>query len=221
MPIQPLDETKLFALMAAGAIFALAGLYLLLRRPSDAEAARIELFGLKLQAASAGLVVFLIGAALLASPLVVPAVPSDPVQSTSEGSGTAAGGPSGGTSVAGVPGGGARTVHEREPNNSSGDATPIGPGTVFGSLQDGDGSDWYAFTPDPAHGDTFQVAVRPLKGSLNVMLRDDQGRLQELFMLTDVGGPDIRSLRVKFPTYLVEVSSVTSTSDYEIEISYP
>jgi hypothetical protein len=72
MQIVALDGAKLLALMLAGGVFALAGLWLMFRPQPAGEAARIELFGLKFQASSAGLLVFLIGAVFLAVPIFVP-----------------------------------------------------------------------------------------------------------------------------------------------------
>ena len=74
-----LDGTKLIILMIAGGVFALAGLWLMFRpqRGTEAgDAAKIELFGLKFQSSSAGLLVFLIGAVFLAVPIVVPEKPT-------------------------------------------------------------------------------------------------------------------------------------------------
>ncbi|MEM6621628.1 MAG: hypothetical protein AAF674_05320 [Pseudomonadota bacterium] len=72
MDIVALDGTKLLALMAAGGIFALAGLWLIFRPKEEGDTAKIELFGLKFQSSSAGLLVFLIGAVFLALPIFVP-----------------------------------------------------------------------------------------------------------------------------------------------------
>ena len=78
MNIVALDGTKLLILMAAGGVFALAGLWLMFRPQPATETgdgAKIELFGLKFQASSAGLLVFLIGAIFLGVPIVVPEKP--------------------------------------------------------------------------------------------------------------------------------------------------
>lgn len=70
-----LDGAKLLILMAAGGVFALAGLWLMFR-PAKGQGANIEMFGLKFQSSSAGLLVFLIGAVFLAVPVFVPEKPS-------------------------------------------------------------------------------------------------------------------------------------------------
>ncbi len=71
MELEAQDGIKLILLMAAGAIFALSGLWLLLRPKPTGSAAKIELFGLKFESSSAGVLVFLIGAAFLTIPLFV------------------------------------------------------------------------------------------------------------------------------------------------------
>jgi hypothetical protein len=76
MQIVALDGTKLIVLMLAGGAFALAGLWLMFRPQPQGGAARIELFGMKFQASSAGLLVFLIGAAFLSVPIFVPERPA-------------------------------------------------------------------------------------------------------------------------------------------------
>ena len=71
MEFNTLEPTKLIALMIAGGLFALAGLWLMFRPRKDGHSAKIELFGMKFESSSAGLLVFVIGAAFLASPLFV------------------------------------------------------------------------------------------------------------------------------------------------------
>jgi hypothetical protein len=64
-----IDETKLIAAMAIGALFALAGLALMFRRgPAEGEHAA-EFLGLKFRVTSTGLAVFLVGAFFFAAPL--------------------------------------------------------------------------------------------------------------------------------------------------------
>ena len=70
MNFEALDGTKLIIFMIAGAAFAGVGLYLLLR-PKAEGTAKIELFGLKFESSSAGLLVFLVGAAFMSLPLFV------------------------------------------------------------------------------------------------------------------------------------------------------
>jgi hypothetical protein len=110
MQIVALDGTKLIVLMLAGGTFALAGLWLMFRPQPAGEAARIELFGLKFQASSAGRLVFLIGAAFLAVPIFVPEKPS-PLRT-----------------AAGAPASGASSTEIIALGNGREDATPTGEG---------------------------------------------------------------------------------------------
>ncbi|MFK7875072.1 MAG: hypothetical protein AB8B71_04740 [Paracoccaceae bacterium] len=71
MEFEPISTTRMIALMLAGALFACAGLYMMLR-PKPEGAAKVELFGLKFESSSAGLLVFLVGAAFLTVTLFVP-----------------------------------------------------------------------------------------------------------------------------------------------------
>lgn len=76
MIMQPLSGPILYLLLTVGLIFALAGLRLVFTKSSEENAARIELFGLKFQSSSAGLLVLLIGAAFLAVPIFNPPPPA-------------------------------------------------------------------------------------------------------------------------------------------------
>lgn len=71
MEFEAISTTRMIALMLAGGFFAFAGLYMMLR-PRPEGAAKIELFGLKFESSSAGLLVFLVGAAFLTVTLFVP-----------------------------------------------------------------------------------------------------------------------------------------------------
>jgi hypothetical protein len=68
--------------MAFGAVSAVAGLFLLFRPPKTEGETRIELLGMKLNAASGGVLVFLVGAAFLALPIFVPEKRSTPPPGT-------------------------------------------------------------------------------------------------------------------------------------------
>lgn len=72
MEVVALDSSKIIALMIAGGAFALAGLWLLFRPQIEGHAAVIKLFGMEFQASSAGLLVFLVAAGFLATPIIVP-----------------------------------------------------------------------------------------------------------------------------------------------------
>ena len=188
-----LDGTKLLILMLAGGVFAAAGIWLMFRPQAGGEAAKIEVFGLKFQSSSAGLLVFLIGAAFLAVPIFVPekAVqlasaseatstvrpPTD--ESSDEGEGSSKDPPPQAPhpdSAIGKPGQ-QFVVHaeEREPNDSHGSANILVPGTaVAGRIKFGD-------------RDHFCIDIPPgVTGTLVVTLRT---RLPSLELVDDVGMP--------------------------------
>lgn len=69
MNFDTVDDQQISLLMLAGGIFAFIGLWMMFRPKTDGHAAKIELFGLKFESSSAGLLVFLIGSGFLAAPV--------------------------------------------------------------------------------------------------------------------------------------------------------
>ncbi len=67
----PIEAAKLYAIMAAGGLFAVAGLALLFRPPQGDSVQVVEVLGVKIRVSSAGTVVFLVGAAFLLAPVFV------------------------------------------------------------------------------------------------------------------------------------------------------
>jgi len=61
-----------YVLFALGVLFTLIGIYLIFVRKSDEKSASLELFGVKLQASSAGTLVFIIGTTLLLVTFLAP-----------------------------------------------------------------------------------------------------------------------------------------------------
>jgi hypothetical protein len=180
MGFEPLDGIKLLLLMAAGLIFCIAGLYLLIRPKPEGSAAKIELFGLKFESSSAGLLVFLIGAGFLAVPMFVPekavtaqANPSTPRIETPSPAPTpdilSKKDPSG-TSSDPAPVAGA-DIKEVEPNDRIQQANMLTIGaTAFGRILEGD-VDWYIVSTAGNDGKVLlvklrHVAGRPVQGSL-------------------------------------------------------
>jgi hypothetical protein len=164
MQIVALDGAKLLALMLAGAVFALAGLWLMFRPQPAGEAARIELFGMKLQASSAGLLVFLIGAVFLAVPIFVPerdaprsvspALGSASVPTPSEGSATNA------TPVGGlIPARQRATGTEVEPNDTPETANQIAVGDFIAGVVSSGTEDWFV-VPVDATTTVLHVRIR-------------------------------------------------------------
>jgi hypothetical protein len=149
----------MIVLMIAGAAFACAGLYMMLR-PKPEGAAKIELFGLKFESSSAGLLVFIVGAAFLAVTLFVPEKPSATPRTSAMERPDDEDGPSrevapeiGSDTPAPEPGfevtrGDLRkAVVESEPNNTINDAQVLLPGQrATGAVKYRD-SDWFV-VPD-------------------------------------------------------------------------
>lgn len=171
-----LDQAKLFVLMSAGAIFSLAGLWLMFRPAAEGEAAKIEVFGLKFQSSSAGLLVFLIGAAFLAVPIFVPERPestpaeANPANSQGERPDLA-------------PPRERASGKEIEPNDGYEEANQIEAGdSIAGHVHKGS-DDW------------FVVPVRSTEPVLDVSIRNNGGWYGEC-------GPKFYSLEEKeLPTY--------------------
>lgn len=148
-----LDNAKLFILMAAGGLFAVTGLWLLLR-PKPASGAKIELFGMKFESSSAGLLVFLIGAAFLATPLFVqeriaPAGAGQPGAVTaarpgaSTNSGQFGAGAPPGPAIAAIPQRVRAEGREREPNDGYDQANHISVGDSISVHFDRRSEDWF------------------------------------------------------------------------------
>ena len=176
-----LDTTKLVVLMLAGAAFAAAGLWLMLRPKPETGAAKIELFGLKFEAASAGLLVFLTGAGFIAVPVFVPereSVPAPRASSDAPQVGVS-GQPATGAGPAEkkdgrvapvpiptdiIPARARATAREVEPNNDYESANLIAAGrSVAGEVQNRN-EDWFA-VPVNANETTLNVRLRSLQGS--------------------------------------------------------
>jgi hypothetical protein len=224
--IVALDGTKLLALMVAGGTFALAGLWLMFRPQAEGEAARIELFGLKFQASSAGLLVFLIGAVFLAVPIFVPEKPSvtgaagnAPLPPTGTESGTAQIREADPRQTATLlPAG--PDVEEQEPNDTISTANVLGLGqTVRASLAPGD-VDWYAFSTENEDVKSFRVTFRNLSDGCPsyAVLNAVETRVTG----AQVCMSDISSSRTTFvdgPRYFVRVDAQRYRTDYELAIS--
>ena len=180
MEFEPISTMRLLALMAAGGLFACAGLYMMLR-PRPEGAAKIELFGLKFESSSAGLLVFAVGAAFLATPLYVPekadvrgaarpgVTPSEAVSPPVASGQTPKGVNGGETSMvlaeAPVVAPEAGIVQEVEPNDLSRQATQIRVGQTANGIAGYQDLDWFAL-PVPETGLTgHEISLRYVTGT--------------------------------------------------------
>jgi hypothetical protein len=224
MQIVALDGTKLIVLMLAGGAFALAGLWLMFRPQPEGEAARIELFGLKFQASSAGLLVFLIGAAFLAVPIFVPQrdaadpgnTPAPPPDAGSGGS-ESGGGSNYGTAIPLPPG---PDVEEEEPNDTISTANALGLGqTVRGTLPPGE-LDWYVFSTEGADVESVRITFRNTGGSCPRY--DLMNAVENRVFGAQVCASAISHSQTVFvdgPRYYIRVQAASDRTAYELAIS--
>ncbi len=178
MDINPVDGTTVTLLMVAGAVFAAAGLWLLLRPKPSGTAARIELFGMKFESSSAGVLVFLIGAVFRAIPIVVPRERVDAPTDTPAGgeapetwAGETDGVSGPAVTTLADPGPGERAVvlpvagaEEDEPNNTVHEANQLAFGaTARGVGEDASDLDWYV-VPVSGADPVITVGLRLISG---------------------------------------------------------
>jgi hypothetical protein len=224
MQFVALDGTKLIVLMLAGGAFALAGLWLMFRPQPAGEAARIELFGLKFQASSAGLLVFLIGAAFLAVPIFVPEREiADPgralalrseVGSVAEGAGLGA---EGQTAILLPPG---PDVEESEPNDTISTANALSLGQTVGGTLPPDDLDWFVFSTEDADVESIRITFRNLGGGCPGYALIDA--VENLVSGAQVCAFEIsksQTVLIEGPRYFVRVGSDSSRTSYELAIS--
>lgn len=179
MEFEPISTTRMIALMISGGLFACAGLYMMLR-PRPEGAAKIELFGLKFESSSAGLLVFAVGAAFLATPLyvpektdvpaVVPPVVAQPAQVTQPATAlkqrpsTKGGETSEALSTAPARPRDPDLVEEVEPNGLARQATPIRVGQTASGLAEYQDQDWFELTVPQTGLEGHEIRLRYVAG---------------------------------------------------------
>ena len=192
MSFEALDGTRLTILMVAGAVFAAVGLYLLLK-PKTAGTAKIELFGLKFESSSAGLLVFLIGAVFLALPLFVPERPA--VEGGTNGAAAVGQSTNPETTVSGAALPGGTDVTEVEPNDSLAQANELSLGAVVtGTVTDG-ASDWYVVPISLSPSNKVEFRLKNI-GSFAVSARLLDGREQNIGVFVSGVGATYRQVLV-------------------------
>lgn len=173
MEFEAQDTFKLVILMIAGAAFAGVGLWLLLRPKPSGASAKIELFGLKFESSSAGLLVFLIGAVFLVLPLFVPEKTTFLPAAPAAGAAGAAPRPAEPDPASQPDPAGRKAlllppdahVSEQEPNDRIQTANQLGFGqTLKGRVRNGE-TDWFVVAlPDPAP-EFVELKVRHVGGN--------------------------------------------------------
>jgi len=219
MEIVAVDGARLTILMIAGGIFSVAGILLMFRTKQEGSSARLELFGQKFEASSIGIVVFLIGAAFLATPLFVPERPSATATTGSQL-------PPRESSVVESPAQGttsllpkAADTKESEKNDSISTATIVRVGqTAHGQLRKGD-IDWYAVAVD-SNGETLHVVFRKavVEGCPRFAILDASEKVVSDLQVCDISGTVDQP--IESDRYFIRVDSRGYSVDYELALTY-
>ena len=144
------SESTLIVLMFVGAVFAFAGLYLLLKPPKSDGETRVEAFGIKLNASSGGVVVFIVGAFFLAAPVFVPKTAStESIPGLQNTGGELTDSAPGDESVALIPPRQKVKDKEAEPNDNYDQANQINVGDSIAGFVSQASPDWIAILVDP------------------------------------------------------------------------
>lgn len=178
MELNALATSKLVTLMIFGGVFALVGLWLMIRPRPDTGRSKIELFGLKFESSSAGILVFLFGAAFLALPVFVDERIATPPPKDSPGPDRDARQP-----PPDVPEDSDITYdtpttwrlegNEKEPNNSIAAANLLPPGGAVAGILDNADHDYFRIS---AGGDADGDMVVTLSGpDLRLQIYDEYG----------------------------------------------
>ena len=194
MEFEAISTTRMIALMLAGGVFSIAGLYMMLR-PRPEGAAKVELFGLKFESSSAGLLVFLVGAAFLTITLFVPERPTasdlDPKSPKTE---TQKATPSPSNIKEPREISQDAVVKEAEPNNDIREAQPLAIGqAVTGKFGEGSGVDWYSVSFPNNSIAQHEIKLRHVDGN-RVTVKVYDIREQEIGSLTTRSGAAYLSL---------------------------
>jgi hypothetical protein len=215
--------------MIAGACFAAAGLWLMFRPKPEGQAAKIEFLGMKFESSSAGLLVFLIGAAFLASPAVIPETESNAPNALPPGvptgaeaqAGPGAPAPMADETDAALPLPRRADLEEIEDNGSISDSNAIWIGqTVRGELGPED-LDWYVFAADAASSELLRVTFRNLGGGCPQYALLDAAENQVNYeQVCEYQISHTRDYFVESDRYYLRVAGNRRT-EYEIAISYP
>ncbi|MEO0990724.1 MAG: hypothetical protein AAFX00_07235 [Pseudomonadota bacterium] len=192
-----IDTTISSVLMVVGGLVMFVGLFLMFR-PS-AHGAKFELFGLKFESSSAGILVFLVGTGLLVNPIYMDRVASQDAETIAD-DGTLQT-RSDGAVVATVPEGamGGQPVDltvgralflegaEIEPNNTLAGANVVAVGSsISGEVTLGDDDFFTFFLPDGFEG---EVAIN-VDGHTSMKVFDDLGT--QIYTDRTGGGPSFR-----------------------------
>lgn len=225
MEFTALEPWKLMVLMAAGGIFSLAGLWLIFKPKADGHSMVIHVAGMKLEASSAGVLVFLIGTAFFATPLFVQETPDtsrsglDVTRTPAAPSNNAAAPDPGRVQTQDARPQGVPTVPRRaitavgteiEPNDNIAEANEIEVGSVISGMVEEGGPDYYSFTFPEDYIGTFAVN---LSGDISwFTLYDELG--------AKIGEYHERTRReVTSPRYYVSLGTRDRRATYQLSVA--
>lgn len=216
MDFEAQDSIKLLVLMISGAVFAGAGLYLLLKPKPTGSTAKIELFGLKFESSSAGVLVFLIGAVFLVIPLFVP---EKVTTGNSQPSivGETEGSPPASTGQAAVVLPTSAGASELEPNERVQQANQLTLGaTVSGKTHRGD-VDWYVIPTDVGLGKQLIVTLRHVSGGEVYGELFDADEVRRAQMSTTTGA-SVGRVEILGPVAFVKITTgvLQRSGEYEL-----
>jgi len=223
MEFEAISATRMIALMLIGGSFSFAGLYMMLR-PRPEGAAKIELFGLKFESSSAGLLVFLVGAAFLSVTLFVPERQTS-IDQTDDTPKTEApsDGPQAVSPVDTDQISEDAIIGENEPNDTIRDAQQLRVGQIAAEAfkdQAGD-KDWYSISFDGNSIAEHEIRLRHVNGNIVFATVYDL-RNQEIGKLSTQSGTAYYSLEDQTtPQIFIQVSGAIGgwdTDTYEVSI---
>lgn len=215
---QGLSPLLLYVMMGFGAICAFAGLAMMFR-PTGAEGeTRLELLGMKFNASSGGVIVFLIGAMFLAAPAVVPerrALAGSAAATVSAGRTTVAP-----VEPTELPVRKRADGREQEPNDGfdTGNRMSVG-GSVQG-LVERDDEDWFILPLDPNRS-VLSLGLRTNAGACTLEVFSSSEK--KLGYIQNIQPNTLKSEEFQiggFPAIIVEITTLGTSCSYEVFTGY-
>lgn len=216
MKLIAVDDVTLWFLMAVGAVFAAAGLWLLLKpRPTEGSS-KLELFGMKVETGSAGVLVVLIGAGFLLLPLIAPvrerdagAIPlptAAPATTTTEQRQDA--GPRPALLLPAGP-----DAREQEPNDALRQSNQIAVGSIIRGFADTGDKDWFVVPVDAEGFGPFELKLNLASGS-SAEMRAYDSREEPIEWTRTYGGASYLEIPAAGDRFYVSVEGYDAT--YEL-----
>ena len=204
-----MSDTEKLAIMAFGALLAIAGLVMLFKGGKESRNV-IKAFGAEFELSSSGIVVFLVGAALFVAPFFIaqdrtvrtaPAVPD---------AGAKNGAPSAPAASTAKPAPAAQTqTAEVEPNAAMSNATPVAIGsTIQGQLTRGD-VDWFSFRTSShfKHDIRLRVEVASNEAQLTLRVYDADKKKEIDEFLAFQLAHELKFIAAPDTTYFIEIEN--------------